>query len=215
MHSFFKGPNRIPQRKHVWVHVALLMVGVILALTTTAPAPAAGLLMQAPAAQQATAPLCRFSVNDNTANLAQFDVARLRIGWYINYRAQMTPQRPNGVEFIQMIRLHQTGPTSYTTSLSAAAIQGIATANPGAWWLIGNEPDRVEYQDDIEPQVYAIAYHDLYGLIKAADPTATFQGRSSKRLHCVCNIWTLYSRNIGCAIARRCPSMRGAFMPSS
>jgi hypothetical protein len=39
-------------------------------------------------------------------------------------------------------------------------------------WLIGNEPDRRIWQDDIEPPVYAKAYHELYDQIKTADPTA-------------------------------------------
>jgi hypothetical protein len=39
-------------------------------------------------------------------------------------------------------------------------------------WIIGNEPDRRVYQDSLEPQVYAIAYHDLYHQIKGADPTS-------------------------------------------
>jgi hypothetical protein len=44
--------------------------------------------------------------------------------------------------------------------------------NPGAFWLIGNEPDRRRWQDDLEPQVYARAYHELYYLIKGLDSTA-------------------------------------------
>ena len=45
-------------------------------------------------------------------------------------------------------------------------------AIPGADWFIGNEPDRRHFQDDIEPHVYAAVYHELYTLIKMADPTA-------------------------------------------
>jgi hypothetical protein len=38
-------------------------------------------------------------------------------------------------------------------------------------WLPVNEPN-TPYQDNLEPHVYAEAYHDLYHAIKAADPTA-------------------------------------------
>ena len=44
-------------------------------------------------------------------------------------------------------------------------------ANPGALWIVGNEPDRVG-QDGICPQQYAEAYHDAYEYIKGRDPTA-------------------------------------------
>ncbi len=48
----------------------------------------------------------------------------------------------------------------------------LTIASAGAVWYIGNEPDRRFYQDDIEPDVYAEAYHDLYGKLKSVDPSA-------------------------------------------
>ena len=47
----------------------------------------------------------------------------------------------------------------------------IAAANPGALWLIGNEPD-VKWQDNVEPGTYADLYHQAYVAIKGADPEA-------------------------------------------
>jgi hypothetical protein len=38
-------------------------------------------------------------------------------------------------------------------------------------WIIGNEPD-VIWQDNVTPTKYAIDYHELYALIKSADPSA-------------------------------------------
>jgi hypothetical protein len=78
---------------------------------------------------------------------------------------------------------------TYTVGLNQRTISAIASANPGALWTIGNEPDRrdsgrvctwgAEYgptsddgQDEMLPEVYAEAYHDLYARIKLADPTA-------------------------------------------
>jgi hypothetical protein len=52
----------------------------------------------------------------------------------------------------------------------AATIRAAAAANPGAVWLIGNEPD-VAWQDNMTPEGYAQVYHELYYLLKAADPT--------------------------------------------
>ncbi len=48
----------------------------------------------------------------------------------------------------------------------------MAQAQPGALWLIGNEPDRRVLQNDLEPHIYAMAYHDMYTFLKGVDPTA-------------------------------------------
>ncbi|BAL98251.1 MAG: hypothetical protein KatS3mg049_4123 [Caldilinea sp.] len=117
------------------------------------------------------APLCRFGVNAISTDTG-IDLSQLRIGWYQNYTTALHPSRPNGAEFAQTIRLSQTGPTSYRYRPGRAEIIQIANTNPGSMWLIGNEPDRRYYQDDIEPHVYAAVYHELYNLIKQADPTA-------------------------------------------
>jgi len=53
----------------------------------------------------------------------------------------------------------------------AATIDGIARANPGSLWLVGNEPD-VIWQDGVEPALYARLYHEAYVAIESADPTA-------------------------------------------
>jgi hypothetical protein len=39
-------------------------------------------------------------------------------------------------------------------------------------WIVGNEPDRRMAQDDLCPQQYAEAYHDVYHFIKDRDSTA-------------------------------------------
>lgn len=113
--------------------------------------------------------LCRFGVGAG-ADIGNYAVNSLRVGWYVDWTATANPARPGGITYIPTIRLSQTGPDSYTYSPSGAALSATVASNPGAIWLIGNEPDRRYYQDDLEPQVYARAYHDLYYLIKAMDP---------------------------------------------
>lgn len=115
--------------------------------------------------------LCRFGVGAG-ADIGNYAVNSLRIGWYVDWTATANPARPGGITYIPTIRLSQTGPDSYTYSPSGAALSATVASNPGAIWLIGNEPDRRYYQDDLEPHVYARAYHDLYYLIKAMDPQA-------------------------------------------
>lgn len=155
---------------------ALLLAAALTALGWAA-APPAEAQEAAPAATDATTPLCRFGVNTNHVTSAgggieSFNTQPLRLGWYIDYHASATPARPNGAEYAPMIRLHQTGADSYVSTPRGSDLLTAIDANPGADWMIGNEPDRREWQDDIEPSVYAKAYHELYTLIKQRDPSA-------------------------------------------
>jgi hypothetical protein len=50
-------------------------------------------------------------------------------------------------------------------------LSAAVAANPGAVWLVGNEPD-VIYQDNATPEEYAVRYHEIYGFLKARDPSA-------------------------------------------
>ena len=115
--------------------------------------------------------LCRFGVGA-PSDIARYAVNQLRIGWYTNWGTAQHPPRPGGIEYLQMVRLKQTGLDSYVSTPQGGDLLAIVAANPGAWWVIGNEPDRRSWQDSLEPRVYARAYHDLYSQIKAADPTA-------------------------------------------
>ncbi len=129
-------------------------------------------------AMQAGPPLCRFGVNVNRAHdepgIEAFDTAALRLGWYIDYRAQTDPIRPQGMNYAPVIRLSQVGDEGYTTNPSGQALDDAILALKGQeiHWYIGNEPDRIQWQDDIMPAVYAKAYHELRTRIKALDPSA-------------------------------------------
>ena len=115
--------------------------------------------------------LCRFGVGAGS-DIGLYQVNSLRIGWYVDWTATMTPARPGGITYIPTIRLRQTGPNSYAYFPNGSALSAIVSANPGALWLIGNEPDRRHWQDSLEPHIYAQAYHELYYLLKNLDPTA-------------------------------------------
>jgi hypothetical protein len=118
--------------------------------------------------------LCRLGVGGS--DIASYNVGPLRVGWYMDWNAETRPTRPGGIAYAQTVRLAQTGPSgsdAYQIKLpNPADIPAIVQANPGAMWIIGNEPDRRKYQDNLEPQVYAHAYHDLYYQIKGLDATA-------------------------------------------
>jgi hypothetical protein len=111
-------------------------------------------------------PNCRFGVGERYRPVMSYDVSALNLGWYVDWGTQTNPPRPGGAEYAQM--LHVDG-SSFSPSGSTLAAR--IAANPGALWLIGNEPDCI-YQDNVPPQEYAQAYHDAYTFIKGHDSTA-------------------------------------------
>lgn len=90
---------------------------------------------------------------------------RLGLGWYVDWRVSRLPFRSAQVEYVPMIRLRDGVPVP-----SGRALVDAIEAQPGALWLIGNEPD-VKWQDNVTPEEYAEAYHDLYALLKTHDPS--------------------------------------------
>lgn len=95
-----------------------------------------------------------------------YDLQALGVGWYLNWGAASDPPHPNGAAFAQTLRINRGMPT-----LNEAQVRALARANPGALWLIGNEPDCV-WMDNTRPADYAQAYHTLYHWIKSEDPWA-------------------------------------------
>jgi hypothetical protein len=176
-----------------------------------------------------------------TVNISRFpEIQTLRAGVYQDWLARRQPARPNGMEYIQTIRLHQqlscgswwapyrdecpadtpgctlcpyTLPYSYVFSPSAEEIALAASMNPGATWQIGNEMDRRDYcygnpgsawcgQDEMLPEVYAVAFHDLRQTIKNADPSAKIAigaviQATPLRLQYLTRVWDEYLRLYG------------------
>jgi len=128
--------------------------------------------------EESLPPVCRLGANVNSTYgeppINGFDTAPLRLGWYIDYSARAYPSRPQGMNYTPVIRLKQTGSDSYYSIPEGQMLEDSVLAHKGedVAWFIGNEPDRKYYQDDIEPQVYATAYHELREQIRAIDPTA-------------------------------------------
>ena len=134
--------------------------------------------------------------------LTDYDVAQLHAGWYLNWGTHQTPPHPEGMVYVQVVRLdgpfrtclracdgyqpmctgiidylncrddYPANPAGVGVSPDRDTIRQIAQARPGSIWLIGNEPDRIIHMDDVCPDEYAMVYHELYDLIKEADPTA-------------------------------------------
>jgi hypothetical protein len=112
-------------------------------------------------------PNCRFGVGGATTS---FSVTALNVGWSMDWAAQLNPPRPNGAEYVQVVTI-KPAVGGYVFNPPTSTLQAIVDYNPGATWLIGNEPDS-PVQDKLRPEIYAQAYHQLYYLIKQRDPRA-------------------------------------------
>jgi hypothetical protein len=142
-------------------------------------------------------------VAPHKGTIENYDVSQLGAGWYVDWGVKLDPPEPSGMEYAQMVRLHQltecwpertpdrslcpyVEPYTYTLTnrspvdperpVSRGDLVSVAQANPGSLWLIGNEMDRRDWpgggQDEMLPELYAQAYHELHQLIKGADPGA-------------------------------------------
>lgn len=89
----------------------------------------------------------------------------LGAGWYLDWAAARRPAYMTPMHW-QLVRV---APECKRPSVDRAA--QLARRFPGGVWIIGNEPD-VIWQDNLTPEAYATAYHDLYQAIKRADPSA-------------------------------------------
>jgi hypothetical protein len=92
------------------------------------------------------------------------DAAGLGAGWYLTGMAAPPPGAPAGLEFVPVVEV-----LGSTYSPGPEERQALARRQPGALWLVGNEPD-VIWQDNATPEEYAQVYHDVYHALKAADP---------------------------------------------
>lgn len=111
-------------------------------------------------------PRQRIGVVAPKSDVERYDLSQLGAGWYLMGSTRIDPVRPAGMESVQMIIT-----TGSTYQPEATKLQEIVLHNPGGLWLVGNEPD-VIWQGKSTPLEYARVYHDVYQLIKAADPTS-------------------------------------------
>ncbi|MDA0243000.1 MAG: Ig-like domain-containing protein [Chloroflexi bacterium] len=132
--------------------------------------------------QAVVAPNCRYGISD-TGGSSFFD--QFGAGWVVNFVPSNNPSYAPGMEYVPIIRLKQLkdgngnrlpgytfhGGTPPLTD-GPGGMGELVAAMPGRLWLVGNEIDRHTAQDDIMPEIYATAYHDIYYFIKQRDPSA-------------------------------------------
>jgi hypothetical protein len=93
----------------------------------------------------------------------------LKAGAYLDFGRSLSPARPGGIEYIQVLRVRDDVYPSVLSELAA-----LVAANPGASWEVGNEPDTTyENQDNLAPETYADRYYAIATQILSLDPTAS------------------------------------------
>ena len=102
---------------------------------------------------------------ENNIDINAYDAARLGAGWYHNYGARRTPFQPGGIQYHQMVH------GNIDLTRLPQLLGPVVDANPGALWILGNEPDRYG-QDGVTPTQYANFYHVVYSFVKTRDPSS-------------------------------------------
>jgi len=124
----------------------------------------------------------RFGIASVQHRVESYDVESLHTGWSSNFWVEAAPPRPADMAFVQIIRLCEAPGDAnrpcgscpgFATCPTWWQLEAAVQANPGAIWLIGNEPDSMsEGQDNITPGRYAELYKVLHDWLKAHDPTS-------------------------------------------
>ena len=157
---------------------------------------------------------CRFGINADET-IEGLDVVALGAGWYIDYQSDIDAARPGGIEYSPVVRMRQTGTDTVTYWPAGSLLEEAVLSNPGAPWLVGNEPDRSVFQDDTEPELYATAYYEIYHTIKAVDQRREFlPAPLCNQPICASSILSEFYRPIKKPTASRFLRMDGQFTTS-
>lgn len=159
-------PNSVPPHKsskgHILRHYILTLAFLLMAIGLLSTQKSA----LAQVCSTYTAPQLRFGFNldrDTGQRVTDFDTAQLGAHWYLDYHYHLTPTVPAGMVFAHTFRAGLWQQNNYTST-----VVSVVQANPGALWIVGNEPDRYG-QDGLLAEEFAAFYHDFYSLIKATD----------------------------------------------
>ncbi|MFN2167134.1 MAG: hypothetical protein ACK2U9_12840, partial [Anaerolineae bacterium] len=114
------------------------------------------------------------TVGSPGGGIDRFDVTPLAAGGYLNWGTRLDPSHPTGMDFYQMIRLRDLGDVLQHRGPWPNQDELLETveANPASAWIISNEAEYRWSSDSATPEEYSQTYHDLYSLIKGADPSA-------------------------------------------
>lgn len=156
-------PTRTPQSAHL---TATEPSAFAPAISPTSSEP---LIIPTLTAPMATA-VNRIGVAGALADVETAAALGLRSGHFTFWRVWPELPAVPGLSTWQTVRLGQVDAAMQWPANRAVVAETIA-ANPGSFWLIGNEPD-VIWQDNATALEYARAYHEIYTFIRERDPSA-------------------------------------------
>ena len=110
---------------------------------------------------------CHFAITvpDGITN---YDLSSIGVGSYLDWGINRNRSVASNIGYSRVILVDN---KSYTQS--ALTLPTKLSANPGAVWIIGNEPDsEVSYQDHVTAETYAERFFTLATAIRQSDPTA-------------------------------------------
>ena len=124
--------------------------------------------------------VCRFGITALPKNSTyNADLKQLRIGAFIDWSGSPDRVLPFDVTYLRVIGVRDPElPDVYDEAQAAASAAANASAHPGSFWQVGNEPD-TQYcntdgscQDNVTATQYADRYYAIATAIRAADPSA-------------------------------------------
>jgi len=164
------------------------------------------------AANTPTLTNCRYGVNLPDRFVGKW-MTILGVGYYVNFSVFPNTQPiPQSIEHLPIVRLRQNIKDgqylpSYTVkpplTMDEGGLGQTILANPGRLWIIGNEPDVANFvQDNMFPDMYAQAYHEVYHFIKELDPyahvaVAGLSMMTPGRLQYLDIVWDTYLQKYG------------------
>ena len=111
---------------------------------------------------------CHFGVTVPNG-LVGYDLSILGVDSYLDWWHNSKPSTV--ADNIQYYKVLQVGDLNYSVNL--AALPRLVSDNPGAVWIIGNEPDaEVTFQDHISAETYAERFYAMATYIRAHDTSA-------------------------------------------
>ena len=113
------------------------------------------------------APTCHFGIAVvNSVN--DYDLSTLGVGSYLDWSRLRNSSVPANIDYYNVLNV---GDINYAAI--KAQLPGLLMSNPGATWLIGNEPDaEVTYQDHVSAETYGERFFELATIIRQNDPKA-------------------------------------------
>lgn len=143
--------------------------------------------------------VCRFGIT-SALDAAGYPIDSIGVGGFLDWSPSSSPILPSGVEHLRVLSVSD---RSYDGMISHL-VEWLA-AFPGATWIVGNEPDTRNNQDNLLPEIYAQRFFEISTTIRSKDATAhiaigTIVQPTPIRLRYLDRVWTKLGQLAGNAM---------------